>query len=61
MLDQIARETFAMFPHCHRCGCRIAQFEEADVRVLVIRVVHRGECPVTVGDASVDPPDGNAV
>jgi hypothetical protein len=47
MLDQIARDTFALFPNCHRCGQRIDRLEDADVRVLVLRVVHRGPCPVT--------------
>jgi hypothetical protein len=46
MLDQIARDTFALFPNCHRCGQRVARFEDADVRVLVQRIVHRGPCPV---------------
>ena len=44
-LEQLARETFAMFPNCHRCGQPIARFEDADVRVHTLRVVHRGECP----------------
>jgi hypothetical protein len=44
-LDQLARDVFAMFPNCHRCGQRIASFEEADVRVHAQRVVHRGPCP----------------
>jgi hypothetical protein len=47
MLDQIARDTFALFPNCHRCGQRVARFEDADVRVLVQRIVHRGPCPVS--------------
>ena len=45
ILDLIARDTFALFPRCHRCGQGIERFEEADVRVLVLRVVHRGACP----------------
>ncbi len=45
ILEQIARDTFALFPHCHRCGEEIARFEDADVRVHVQRVVHRGGCP----------------
>lgn len=44
-LDQLARDTFALFPQCHRCGQRVERFEDADVRVHVQRVVHRGECP----------------
>ncbi len=48
MLDQIARDTFSLFPRCHRCGVRIEQFEDADVRVLMLRVVHRGTCPGTL-------------
>ena len=45
ILEQIARDIFALFPHCHRCGQMIARFEDADVRILVQRVVHRGACP----------------
>ena len=45
MLEQIAHDTFALFPNCHRCGQKIARLEDADVRVLVQRVVHRGGCP----------------
>jgi hypothetical protein len=45
ILDLIARDTFALFPRCHRCGQRIERFEDADVRVLVLRVVHRTGCP----------------
>ena len=44
-LEQLARQVFAMFPQCHRCGGTIERFEEADVRVHVQRVVHRGACP----------------
>jgi hypothetical protein len=44
-LDQVARDVFAMFPQCHRCGQTIATFDEADVRVHLQRVVHRGRCP----------------
>ena len=45
ILDQIARDTFALFPHCHRCGLEIDRFEDADIRVHVQRVVHRVQCP----------------
>jgi hypothetical protein len=45
ILDQIARDTFALFPHCHRCGQEIAKFEDADIRVHSLRIVHRGVCP----------------
>jgi hypothetical protein len=44
-LEQLARDVFAMFPNCHRCGQIIARFEDADVRVHAQRVVHRDECP----------------
>ena len=44
-LEQLARDVFAMFPHCHRCGRTIERFEDADVRVHVQRVVHRDRCP----------------
>jgi hypothetical protein len=45
MLEQLARDVFAMFPNCHRCGQTIARFEDADIRVHTQRVVHRGACP----------------
>jgi hypothetical protein len=45
ILDLIARETFALFPRCRDCGQRIGRFDDADVRVLVLRVAHRGPCP----------------
>ena len=44
-LEQLARDVFAMFPNCHRCGQTIARFEDADIRVHTQRVVHRGACP----------------
>ena len=45
LLEQLARDTFALFPHCCVCGQHIDAFEQADVRVHVQRVVHRGGCP----------------
>lgn len=45
ILEQVARDTFALFPHCHVCGQRIEKFEDADVRVHVQRIVHRTRCP----------------
>ncbi|MEP6617954.1 MAG: hypothetical protein ABJE47_01515 [bacterium] len=45
LLDQLARDTFALFPHCCLCGQRIDLFEHADIRVHVQRVVHKGPCP----------------
>jgi hypothetical protein len=44
-LELLARQVFAMFPQCHRCGQTIERFEDADVRVHVQRVVHRASCP----------------
>ncbi len=57
ILDQIARDTFALFPHCHRCGLRIEHFEDADVRVHVQRVVHRLACPTTPTIERLLPPE----
>jgi hypothetical protein len=45
VVAQLARDMFALFPHCHRCGERIERFEDADIRILVQRVVHRDACP----------------
>jgi hypothetical protein len=56
LLDQIARDTFALFPNCHRCGRRIERIEEADVRVLVQRVVHRHRCPAAPPGETLEPP-----
>lgn len=55
MLEQIAHDTFALFPNCHRCGQRITRLEDADVRVLVQRVVHRGGCPAPAPIETVSP------
>ena len=43
-LDEVARSIFALFPRCMRCGEMIARYEDADVRILTNRVVHRGQC-----------------
>jgi hypothetical protein len=43
-VDEMARSIFTMFPRCMRCGEPIASYEEADVRVLTHRVVHRERC-----------------
>ena len=56
ILELIARETYALFPHCHRCGQPITRFEDAEVRILVMRVVHRGACPAPVSIEHIYPP-----
>lgn len=43
-LEELARSIYTMFPRCMRCGETIARYEDADVRVLSHRVVHRGAC-----------------
>ena len=43
-LEEVARAIFALFPRCMRCGLKIARYEDADVRILTNRVVHRGKC-----------------
>lgn len=45
ILEQIARDAFALFPQCHICGQTIERFEDTDLRINVQRVVHRGQCP----------------
>lgn len=47
-LDLIARSVYALFPRCLTCGQRIARYEDAEVRILQYRVVHRGPCPAAV-------------
>ncbi len=55
LLEQIARDTFALFPYCHRCGALVERFEDADVRVHSHRVVHRSSCPELVAPESLVP------
>ena len=43
-LEEIARSVFALFPRCMRCGGEIPRYEDADVRILTHRVVHRVRC-----------------
>lgn len=43
-IEEMARSIYSMFPRCMRCGEAIARFEDADVRILSHRVVHRGRC-----------------
>ena len=43
-VEELARSIYAMFPKCMRCGQPIDSYDEADVRILSHRVVHRGEC-----------------
>lgn len=49
-LDEMARSIYAMFPRCMRCGEPIARYEDADVRILTHRVVHRDECVPASGE-----------
>jgi len=43
-VEELARSIYSMFPRCMRCGEAIARYEDADVRILSHRVVHRGHC-----------------
>lgn len=43
-VEELARSIYALFPRCMRCGDAIASYEDADVRILSHRVVHRGRC-----------------
>ena len=43
-VEQLARQIYGMFPKCMKCGQPIASFEEADVRILSHRVVHKTPC-----------------
>lgn len=43
-VEQLARSIYAMFPKCMRCGAQIDSYEDADVRILSHRVVHRVRC-----------------
>jgi hypothetical protein len=43
-VEEMARSIYTMFPKCMRCGEAIARFEDADVRILSHRVVHKVKC-----------------
>ena len=43
-VQEMARSIYTMFPRCMRCGEAIARFEDADIRILSHRVVHKGKC-----------------
>ncbi len=43
-VEQLAKQIFAMFPKCMKCGEPITSFDEADVRILSHRVVHKAPC-----------------
>ena len=43
-VEEMARSIYALFPRCMRCGEPIARYEDADVRILSHRVVHRTVC-----------------
>jgi len=43
-VEEMARSIYTMFPRCMRCGEPIASYEDADVRVLTHRVVHKKPC-----------------
>jgi hypothetical protein len=45
-VEELARSIYTMFPRCMRCGEEITRYEDADVRILSHRVVHRGACTV---------------
>jgi len=45
ILETIARSIHTFFPRCMKCGKAIESFEDADIRILTNRVVHRGGCP----------------
>jgi hypothetical protein len=52
LVEEMARSIYAMFPRCMRCGELIARYEDADVRVLSHRVVHRAPCGADTQDGS---------
>ena len=41
ILETIARSIYTFFPRCMRCGEPIESFDDADIRILTNRVVHR--------------------
>jgi hypothetical protein len=54
-VEEMARSIYSMFPRCMRCGEAIARYEDADVRILSHRVVHRGRCAADEDRESATP------
>jgi hypothetical protein len=50
-VEEIARSIYTLFPRCMRCGEPIPRYEDADVRILSHRVVHKRACVATDGGA----------
>jgi len=57
-VEEMARSIFTMFPRCMRCGQLIARYEDADVRVLSHRAVHKQPCQGDSGLSTGIPGDG---
>jgi hypothetical protein len=53
-LEEMARSIHALYPRCMRCGQPIPDYQDADVRILTNRVVHR------IGCAAHEEPDTGA-
>jgi hypothetical protein len=51
-VEQLARQIYSMFPKCMKCGEPIASYEDADVRILTHRVVHKVACAGRSGDSA---------
>jgi hypothetical protein len=56
-VDELARSIYALFPKCMRCGQLITRYEDADVRILTNRVVHKEKC---AADEDLLPPTSSA-
>ena len=57
-VEEMARSIYALFPRCMRCGEPIPRYEDADVRILSHRVVHRGACAKAEDSDSAAPQAG---
>lgn len=57
-VEEMARSIFTMFPRCMRCGELIARYDDADVRVLTHRVVHKTPCQGGSGLSTGIPGEG---
>lgn len=56
VIDTVARSIFTLFPRCMVCGETIACYEDADVRILSQRVVHREPCTPAQPRSSAEGP-----
>ena len=60
-VEEMARSIYTLFPRCMRCGEPIARYEDADVRILTHRVVHKRPCERDSSRSTLDADQAQAI